>query len=173
MAIAMTLDNFLNSKNMHYEMLKHRTTTTAFNSAASSHLKSGQVSKAVILEDESSHLLMAVIPSNHRLALDEVNHVTGKFYHLTTEKRLATVFEDCEAGATPGMAVAYGMDMLVDDHLLNTEKVYIEAGDHQHLLGFVHDDYMALIEGIPHGAIAGSAIGTPRDTGRLDTEWTL
>lgn len=173
MAIANTLDKFLASKNAHYEMLEHRTTDTSFNSAATSHLPSYQVSKAVMLEDESNQLLMAVIPSGNRLALDEVNHITGKYYHLIQEQQLSSVFSDCELGATPGMAAAYGLDMLVDDSLLHTDKVYIEAGDHQHLLGFKHDDYLALLKDVPHGSIVGSAIGMPKESDQFDTEWTV
>ena len=92
MAIAITLDDFLTSKNIHYQLLKHRTTGSAYNSAIAAHLPSDQVSKAIVLEDDNRDLLMAVIPAGHRLAISDVNHIKGKNYRLIMEERLTQLF---------------------------------------------------------------------------------
>ncbi len=173
MAIAITLDEFLSSKNIHYDLLKHRSTVTAYNSAIASHLPTDKVSKAIVLEDDDSKLLMAVIPASHRLAMSDVNRIQGKNYRLVMEERLNTLFSDCEKGATPAIAQAYGMEMLLDDSLLDCDKVYVEAGDHQHLLAINHDDYATLIKDSAHGAISGVAVGMPKRSGDMDTEWTV
>ena len=173
MAIAISLDDFLTSKNIHYQLLKHRTTASAYNSAISAHIPSDQVSKAIVLEDDNHDLLMAVIPAGHRLAISDVNHIKGKNYRLVMEERLNQLFLDCAPGATPAIAEAYGMEMLLDDSLLHQDKVYVEAGDHQHLLAIDHDDYALLTQGSSHGAIAGVTVGMPKRSGDMDTEWTI
>lgn len=173
MAIAISVDEFLSRKGIGYELIKHPTADTAYNTAVASHLPSDQVSKAIVLKNERSHLLMAVVPSGRRLALDEVNLLTGDKYHLVRESELEKIFTDCEPGATPSLAEAYNMEMVLDDSLLEKDQVYIEAGDHQHLLALKHDEYIQLIKNFPHAAIAGSAIGMPRDADRMDTEWTI
>ena len=54
------------------------------------------------------------------------------------------------------------MEMLLDDSLRNQDKVYVEPGDHQHLLAIDHDEYAQLTLGSFHGAIAGATVSMPK-----------
>ncbi len=155
MAIAMTLSQYLYGKRINYTSVSHRHCGTAINSASAAHVPAGQVSKAVILQSWDGDYLMAAVPANRRLLLDEVNKITGKQYQLISEYQLKDLFQDCEVGAVPAMGGAYQMEMILDESLLETENVYIEAGDHQHLLEMDHDDYSRVTKECDSGDISG------------------
>lgn len=159
MSTAHSLEMYLYEQNISYGTLAHRQTNTSFNAAVCAHVPSNEVSKAVILEDEDHNLLMAVVPSSRRLSLGEVYHVMGKQYFMLDEDRLYKLFPDCAEGATPAMGDAYDIEMLVDNSLFDVDKVYIEAGDHKHLLVLDHKDYVDLMQEVATGSIAGSSIG--------------
>ena len=161
MAIAITLEEFLNRKSIRYEMVTHRATDTAYNSAIASHIPSDQVSKSIVLKDEHGEYLMAVVPANHRLALNSVNLLTGREYKLVPEEELKMLFSDCAAGATPGIGEAYTMAMMVDDQLFEKDRIYIEAGDHRSLLRVDHDQYVDLMQNASHVLISGEMVGMP------------
>ncbi len=44
------------------------------------------------------------------------------------------LFGDCEPGAVPALGDAYGIQVIWDDDLKYTSDIYIEAGDHEHLI---------------------------------------
>ncbi len=164
MAIALTLKEYLNDHNVEYELLQHHHSDSSFNTASSAHLPSEQVSKAVILRDENSQYLMAVLPSCRKLQYGALNRLQGGQYKIVSEKELESLFADCETGAIPALGEAYGMDMVVDDHLLMTNSVYIEAGDHETLVKMDNPHYCDLLKNINHGKISGNVIGNLRDS---------
>ena len=51
------------------------------------------------------------------------------------------------------------MKMMVDDELLKTPYVYIEAGDHQHMLKLKGEEYRQLVSKVPHGEIHNDLLG--------------
>lgn len=170
MAIAITLDQFLSNNKIHYDLIKHHHTDSSFNSAVAAHLDTRKVCKAVILQDADGNYLMAVIPTNRRLLIDTINRMNRRQYHLIGEHQLGPLFQDCELGAIPGMGQAYNLPMMLDDALLEQDKVYIEAGDHEHLLGLEHADFIQLTSRMPHGRISGPRLDWGRDIER-NREW--
>ncbi len=159
MAIAISLKEFLSDHHASYEVVSHRHSDSSFNTAAAAHLSANQVIKAVILQNSQKNYLMAVLPADHRLALDELNRLMGIEYQFVSEYEIETLFKDCESGAIPAIGEAYHMDMIVDDKLLMADSVYIEAGDHENLVKLNHDEYRKLIMGTAHANIIGDVLG--------------
>ncbi|WDE09000.1 YbaK/EbsC family protein [Thalassomonas viridans] len=173
MAIAITLKEYLDKNNTHYDFIKHRTTVTALDSSRAAHLPASKVSKAVILESDNGEYLMASLPANSRLSLNEVYNLTGHHYRLVSEEKLLDLFPDCAVGAIPAMGNPYRMKMLVDDSLLEAEDVYIECGDHKNLLKLEHHDYAHLVAKMNHGNIRGANLGAPRIWERTGRDWSM
>lgn len=173
MAIAITLKSFFEQHDTDYDSIPHRTTTNALDSSRASHLPAGKVSKAVVLENDRGEYLMASLPANTRLSLNEVYNLTGVRYKLVSEEKLSELFPDCEVGAIPAMGNPYHMKMLVDDDLLATDDVYIESGDHKNLLKLAHKDYANLVHNMAHGEISGAGIGSPRIWERAGLDWSI
>jgi Ala-tRNA(Pro) deacylase len=70
---------------------------------------------------------------------------------LATEAEIRLLFEDCEDGAVPGLGQAYGLDVLVDDALLELNHVYFEAGSHSELVHVTGDMFRGLMSSADHG----------------------
>ncbi|WP_299789259.1 aminoacyl-tRNA deacylase [uncultured Shewanella sp.] len=161
MAIAVTLESFLNEHKVKYSLIKHRKTLASLDSSASAHLPSSQVVKAVLLVNNDGDYLMAGVGSGRRLSVLKLSEEMGEAYHLADEAEISTQFTDCEQGAIPGLAEAYGLKMMLDKRLFDEEKVYLEAGDHCHLIEINHQQYSPLLSGTLLADIGGAEIGAP------------
>ncbi|MGA9660445.1 MAG: YbaK/EbsC family protein, partial [Pseudomonas alloputida] len=92
--------------------------------------------------------IMAVLPANRHLDMDKVR-MSGA-WHLTRESGLPSLFNDCERGAVPALGDAYQIKMLLDPSLTRQGDVYLEAGDHDHLIHMSMEQYMKLV---PHAEV--------------------
>ena len=162
MGIAITLASFLNHNRVEYSIVKHRKTLSSLDSSASAHLPSAQVIKAVLLVNGEGDHLLAGIGSGHRLSVLKVSEVMGEVYQLADEQDLQALFHDCAKGAIPGLAEAYGIKMMLDKRLIDEDMVYIEAGDHCHLIKINHLQYTPLLSGTLLADLIGEPIGTPK-----------
>ncbi|MEJ8568095.1 aminoacyl-tRNA deacylase [Elongatibacter sediminis] len=155
MAIARTLKHYLDEHHVRYDTVTHTPTETAVDSARSAHVPVHQVAKAVVLEDDSGYVV-SIVPSNNRLNLEWVKEELQRDLHLATEPELGNLFDDCDIGAVPALTQAYGLDAIWDDHLKHVSDVYIEGGDHQHLVHLSGEDFRQLMRRLPHSIISAS-----------------
>ena len=173
MAIAITLSQYLSTHNINYKLINHRATDTALDTSHAAHVPSAQVSKSILLSNQDGEAIMAIVSAGNRLSIEKLNQLTGKEYSLVNEQKLITMFPDCEKGAIPAVGAAYNINMLVDDSLLATNSVYIEAGDHQHLIKMGHQQFAQIIAQVPHGDISGQPTGISRLSRRHQRDWQL
>ena len=156
MPIATTLKSYLDDKNVQYASVEHPHTESAMDSAKSAHIPPHQLAKAVVLEDNAG-FIVAVLPSNNRLNLGWVNEELERNLSLATEKELKALFKDCETGAIPALSNAYGLKVIWDDQLKHASDIYIEAGDHEHLIWLERRDFRKLMKDLPHTIISKDA----------------
>ena len=156
MAIATTLMGYLEEKGIDYKLVEHAHTETAVDSAHASGLPTHQVAKAIVLCDDDGYVL-GVVPANHNLEIGWVNQELGRSLELASEKEFRNLFVDCEPGAVPALGEAYGIQVIWDDELAYTSDVYIEAGDHEHLIWLERRDFRKLMSSLPHSIISKDA----------------
>ncbi len=156
MAIAQTLMNYLKERGVNYSLVEHEHTATAIASARASHLPAHQVAKAVVLRDDAGYVV-SVLPANHSLEISWVNEELKRNLKLAEEREFKALFEDCEPGAVPALGDAYGIQVIWDDELQYTADVYIEAGDHEHLIWLERKDFRDLMSALPHTIISKDA----------------
>lgn len=149
MAIAMSFRDYLDQRHIHYDVLAHDYSTSALHTASTAQVPMTQLVKAVIFRDENDDYLMAVMPSLCQAEVDELNEATDRHLHLADEHELPKLFSDCDLGAIPPAGQAYRIPMIWDERLDDEEDVYIEAGDHEHLLHLSHNDFMKLMGSSP------------------------
>ena len=171
MGIAITLEEYCADHHINYEVIRHRRTETSLDSSNAAHIPPENLSKAVILQDSNGDYLMAAVSSRRHVSLDRINKLTNGQYRLVSESKLAELFPDCEPGAIPSIGSAYQMKMLVDDELLQQEPVYLEAGDHRHLLKVNREQFAELVCLAPHGDIHGINIGFKRFREKPSLKW--
>jgi len=153
MAIAITLKSYLDNHSVRYETVEHTRTESAIDSAKSAHVPPHQVAKAVVLEDDKG-FIVSVLPSSNRLNIGWVNEELQRDLHLATEAELKPLFSDCATGAIPALSEAYGVRVIWDDQLKHAPDIYIEAGDHEHLIHLKGEDFRQLMDKLPHSVIS-------------------
>ena len=116
-------------------------------------LPAHQVAKAVVLHDGDGYVL-SVLPANHSLEIGWVNEELGRSLELASEDDFKSLFADCEPGAVPALGEAYGVQVIWDDELAYTSDIYIEAGDHEHLIWLERRDFRQLMSSLPHTIIS-------------------
>lgn len=150
--IAKTVDTFLNTSHIHYDLLTHRHTDSSMDTAQAARVPEHRLAKAVVLRDRrDGACVMAVIPASHRLHIGWLEEDLNRDLELVSEQALSDMFPDCEAGAVPPFGPAYHMYTVWDDDLAQQPEVYCEAGDHEHLLRIARNDFRHLFDALPHG----------------------
>ena len=153
MAIATTLKTFLNDHHVDYDLVNHPRSSCSLESAHLAHVPTHQLAKAVVLEDDEGYIV-SVMPSNNRLDIEWVNESTGRNLEMAEEDELPNLFQDCDLGAVPAFANAYGIDVIWDEQLTNASEIYIEAGDHENLIHLHGRDFCKLMGNMPHNIIS-------------------
>lgn len=148
MAIAITLQEYLEELGISYDLVTHAHTDTSMETAQAAHVPGDNVVKSVLLKDDEDYV-MALVPSTYHVQLSDLASKFHRHLELVPEAELASIFTDCEIGAIPPIGHAYAIDMIVDEKLLNCDDLYIEAGDHESLLHLKTDDFKQLIRNSP------------------------
>jgi Ala-tRNA(Pro) deacylase len=150
MTIATTVKDFLEEKQIHYQLIDHPKTYTSPEAAAAAHISDDHMAKGVLLNDDQGFLL-AIIPADHWLDLERMRNELDRDLHLATEEDVETVFMDCDPGAVPPFGEAYGLESVLDEALTSLAKIYVEAGDHEQLVVLTNEQFLSLMKGVRHG----------------------
>ncbi|HEX6993468.1 MAG TPA: YbaK/EbsC family protein [Gammaproteobacteria bacterium] len=150
MGIAATLRNYLDRHSVDYSLLQHAETKSTARTAEEAHVPGDRVAKPVVIEDADRYIVV-VIPATRRIDFTALHRTFGRQVGLATEPEVEALFKDCAPGAVPALAQAYGLDVAVDDALLELDDVYFEAGDHRELVHLSGDAFRSLMRGAPHG----------------------
>ncbi|MFA5495913.1 MAG: YbaK/EbsC family protein [Porticoccaceae bacterium] len=151
MTIAATFKSYLDRENIHYDTVRHKHSSTSMETAARANVPLTQLAKAVVFRDENRRYLMAVLPTLCRAEISRLNTLTNHSLSLAGERELGRLFADCEIGAVPPMGQAYAMPTIWDDRLCEMEDIYLEAGDHEHLVHMKRSEFSRLLDHCGHG----------------------
>ncbi len=154
MFLSQTVSTFLDRHDVDYETLGHAHTATTAATAREAHVPSEQLAKAVLFCDDEDYVL-AIVPATSRVDRIALSQILGeRDLMLAPEEEIQAVFPDCAQGAVPAVGLAYGIDTVVDDALLEQSELYFEAGDHEHIVHVDNDSFRRLMAGAPRGHIS-------------------
>jgi len=139
-----SLENFLIEHQVDYQLVPHRYTDTAFNTASTAHIRASCMVKGVLLQDQQGYIMIA-LGADRALDINQINHQLNRQLALADEQSLARVLDDCALGAVPALGQAFGIATLWDQQLGFQPGFYIEAGNHQELVRLSHTDFMCLM----------------------------
>ena len=152
MEIANTLINQLHKHGVNYDTISHSYSNSSLHTAHAANIPVEKMVKSVVLEDAQG-FIMALVPANHYLKINEVNLLFDRRMSLATESKLDHLFTDCDHGAIPPIGSAYGISTVIDNNLENCDDVYIEAGNHTEVLHLSGCEFRNLLEHAHHGDI--------------------
>lgn len=153
MSIAASVERRLNQMHVKYDLIPHRHTSSSTYTAQAAHVPGEQLAKCVMLEDDRGYV-MAVLPAASKVDLGSLHRRLGRDLGLATESEFAHLFADCEPGAIPPLADAYGIEAIVDDSLIGKQDIYFESGDHCALVHVSGDDFLRLMGNAPRETIS-------------------
>jgi Ala-tRNA(Pro) deacylase len=126
---------YLRGEGIAHEVVEHTETMTAAAEAQATSRRPDEVAKTVVLHDGAAYLL-AVIPASYRLDLHKLREVLGatKTLRLATEAEMAADFPGLDVGAVPPIGPVLPAAEVVDQRLLEQNRVLCAGGDHRHSL---------------------------------------
>jgi Ala-tRNA(Pro) deacylase len=150
MGIANTLQQYLAAQSVPYDVLEHKQTGCSARTADASHVPSECLAKGVVVKHKDGYVL-AIVPASRQVRLEEVGRWLDRPVALATEDEIGGLFPDCDHGAVPPIASAYGLAGVVDASLEGHEHIYFEGGDHRALVHVTGAQFHRLMEKVPHG----------------------
>jgi len=153
MATATTVERYLGTQHLPYEVIAHTKASTSLRAARAAAIPPKQLVKGILLEVEGQYLL-AVLPAARHLRLGELRRHLDRDIGMATEHEVSMVFRDCDPGAVPALGLAYGVETIWDDSVMYLDDLYFEAGDHEHLVHMRARDYMDMMRCCAHGSFS-------------------
>lgn len=153
MAIAITLQTYLESAGIEYELVNCRHHRGQDGWYLSDDVPRRQLAKAVLLQDSKSYLI-AVVPEHHRVDVGAIGSQLGRAVALAGKDGMPGLFADCEFGAITALGQPYGVEVLVDDALEDQSDIYFQAGSHQELVHVDGRDFSTLMSQSAHGSFS-------------------
>ena len=150
MAIALTLERYLDARNVKYDVVPHAPTSSSLETAETCSIPGHRLAKGVLLRDEVGYAL-AVLPASHHIRLAELRRQFGDDVALASEHEVEDLFQDCERGAVPAVGECYGLDMVVDESIAEQPEIYFEGGDHETLVRMSRGQFANLTAAARHG----------------------
>lgn len=129
MTITPTLQRYLSSKNIEYDVIAHQPINSSMRTAKACRIPADRLAKAAVLRKERAFAL-AVLPASHHINLSDLEAQLGFDVDLATEDEIEQLFGDCAQGAVPPIGEGYGLDVIVDDSIEAQSEVYLEGGNH-------------------------------------------
>jgi Ala-tRNA(Pro) deacylase len=150
MAVAETVQQFLEQHSVEYELVSHPHTGSSHETAEAAQVSEDHIAKAVIVKDTNGYA-MVVVPAGNWVEVEHLRKELNRDLHLATEDELAKLFGDCEPGAVPPLGPAYGLETFLDETLASLANVYFESGDHEQLIHVAGNDFRTMLGGVRHG----------------------
>jgi Ala-tRNA(Pro) deacylase len=125
---------FLERHGVPYEVVEHERTQTAAAEARAAGVPAADAAKTVVLRDDEG-LRLAVIPASERLDMHKLRQaLASKGLRLVTEQEMADEFDQFEVGAVPPFGSMFNARELVDERLLEHDRILCSGGDHEHAI---------------------------------------
>jgi Ala-tRNA(Pro) deacylase len=125
---------FLERQGVPYEVVKHERTQTAAAEARAAGVPAADVAKTIVLRDDEG-LRLAVIPASERLDMRKLRQaLASRSLRLVTEQEMADEFDEIEVGAVPPFGSMFDALELVDERLLEHDRILCSGGDHEHAI---------------------------------------
>jgi Ala-tRNA(Pro) deacylase len=145
---AARLSAYLSDRGVEHEIIEHAKTVTALAEAHQSEVPADNMAKPVLLSEADTYVL-AVVPASRRLDLDRTRDLIGREgLRLATEAELAVLGPNVEVGALPILGPDVPATELLDQRLLEHERITCSAGDHRHAVSFPPGALLELMDPI-------------------------
>jgi Ala-tRNA(Pro) deacylase len=138
--IPQRIEEHLLAHHAGFQYRPHRRAVAAQRLAAVEHVPGRRVAKPIVVRI-GDRLAMAVVPATARANLAALEAATGAPCELVPEAEFARVFQGCEAGAEPPLAM-FGLPIYVDAALSRESSLLMRCGTHEDAVEVSTADWM-------------------------------
>jgi Ala-tRNA(Pro) deacylase len=143
---ATMIKSLLDREHVKYVTIRHSPAFTAQEVAESAHIPGRIMAKTVMVEIDGE-LAMTVLPSNHRVIMDDLCALTGtEEVRIAREDEFCHVFPDCEPGAMPPFGNLYDLSVFVSPDLAEESEIAFNAGTHTEVIRMMFHDFDVLVK---------------------------
>lgn len=139
MPISKKILKHLDDNKYRYEIIEHKTTYTAWDTAQTEKVKPQEVAKALVMKADNDYLL-ALVPANRNLNKRKLLKIINAQAKKAGEKNYKKIDFAKEAwmkknlpgkvGATPPFGKILNADVYVDSLLAKSKKLYLSSGEY-------------------------------------------
>tara|TARA_R110001592_G_scaffold175308_1_gene414323 strand:+ start:6029 stop:7435 length:1407 start_codon:yes stop_codon:yes gene_type:complete len=151
--IAAKLSQFINSKGILCQPVHHPRSHDFAQAIEQANAVPELCAKCVALIDRNGPAV-AVIPFLADLNLEVLNKTLGRNFQTLSKDMTNKLFSDCESGAFPALAMAYGLPVIIDIDMLENETVFSASGCSSTLLKIPGTAFRLAMRGAVKGHIA-------------------
>lgn len=153
MPIAAKLSQFINRKGIMCQPVHHPRAQDFEQAIEQANAVPELCAKCVALIDRSGPVV-AVIPFLADLNLEVLNQTLGRNLQTLSKDMTNKLFSDCDSGAFPALAMAYGLPVIIDIDMLENETVFSASGCSSTLLKIPGTAFRLAMRGAVKGRIA-------------------
>ncbi|WP_417346669.1 aminoacyl-tRNA deacylase [Ferrimonas sp.] len=162
MGAAIKVIDYLDSLGVQYQLVPHAHSQSSIQSATNAGVPARQTAKSVVLEDNEGRRILAVVPAANRVVIQKLSDQLKRELHLIPETKLKGQFSDCELGAVPPVGKPYNLMAVYEDDLCKEDHIYLEAGDHEHLIRISRNGMQALMANQAHGHFSATSVANEK-----------
>lgn len=140
--LSKTIQKFLDSNKIKYEIIEHKTVYTAFDKAATLRAKPQEVGKTVVVSLDNKDYALGLIPANKNLDKKKVLASFNKLRAKAKEKSYKKIdfakeawmknnFKGVDLGSTPPLGTFYKLPFFIDSGLVKPSKIIINGGAYE------------------------------------------
>lgn len=153
MAISKKITNYLDQNKYKYEIIEHRKTFTAWDTAQTERVKPQEVAKTLVMKADPDYLLV-LIPANRNLDKGKLLKVINAGRKKNKEKAYKKIDFAKEVwmkkslpgkvGATPPFRGLLDLGIFADSLLLKSKKIYLGSGEYTSAIRINTSQYVKL-----------------------------
>jgi Ala-tRNA(Pro) deacylase len=140
------LIDYLEENQVRFTRIIHSTAYTAQVIAHRAHISGNMLAKTIILKDPEEQYLMAVVPANYQIDMEQISALYGKKLELSSEEEFCRLFPGCETGGMPPFGNLFGVPVYVSETLARSEEIAFNAGNHRELMQMSFTDFNRLVK---------------------------
>jgi len=133
MPIASRHGRYIDANAVHHQLIQHEESQNLSHAIRLAKALPEYTVRSHFLVDEEG-VAVLVAPFLSKPDIDAVNEVCGRSFRITSDRQSLDLFSDCDAGHLPVFAQAYGVQVYVDDQILDMEFAFASSGSATSLL---------------------------------------
>lgn len=127
MSIPEKVKKYLNSKNIDYEELAHKTVYTAYDAAQTLKKQLKEIAKNILIEADKIHVLV-ILPADKKIDMEKLKKVLGaKKVSIPNEQTMIKVLK-IKPGTLSSFGKLHNLEVIVDKAMLGVKKAVISTG---------------------------------------------